>query len=71
MDALHATPPPCMDADQRRLYLSGVAAVCLANKVEATRLSRSGRVNPCNCCTQGFKTEAGVNCRPEWFEKPA
>ena len=70
MDALHATPPPCMDADQWRLYLSGVAATCLADKTEATRLSRSGRVNPCGCCTQGFKAEAGDSCRPEWFEKP-
>lgn len=69
LDALHVSPPPCMSADQWRLYLSGVAATCLADKTEATRLSRSGRVNPCECCTQGFKAEAGDSCRPEWFEK--
>jgi hypothetical protein len=53
------------------LYLSGEAALCIADRNEGARIARSGRVDPCASCTAGFRAEAQARgvCRPQWFKE--
>jgi hypothetical protein len=71
LDRLATGTPSCMRQDQWVLYLSGVAALAIADRNEGARIARSGRVNPCAECTTGFRADAqaGGVCRPEWFNE--
>lgn len=74
LDQIAQQPPPCMpDRQQWLLYLSGVAVVAMADRIEAQRITRTGRVSPCQECSRGFKAEAEARgvCRPEWFKESA
>jgi hypothetical protein len=74
LDQLNQTTPPCMPNKRAWiLYLSGVAAECLANRVEAQRLARCRSVNPCSECTVGFQADADARgaCVPGWFKGQA
>lgn len=53
------------------LYLSGVAAECIADRVEGQRIARLRKVDPCAQCTRGFKSHALANgrCDPLWLQR--
>lgn len=60
-----------MSRAQWTLYLSGVAAECVADRHQARLLVRAGRVNPCAECALGFRMAAAERsvCHPDFFVK--
>lgn len=73
MDSVRAQVPSCMTEAQWLDYLSAVAAECICNTVEATRIVRAGCVKPCDECTQAFCDAAKKRgmCDPEQFKRRA
>lgn len=73
IDSVSQQVPSCMTRSQWLDYLSGVAAECICNTVEATRIVRAGYVRPCDECTMSFCDAAKQRgmCDPTQFKKRA